>query len=41
MGTQKSDYCIVAVKAVKAVGAKAVTNNRFCCGDSKWHRRSR
>jgi len=34
MGGQKSDRCIVAMKLVKAGGAKAATNNRFCCGSS-------
>lgn len=34
MGGQKSDHCIVAMKLGKLSGAKAVTNNRFCCGSS-------
>ena len=34
MGDQKSDRCIVAMRPVKTGGAKAATNNRFCCGSS-------
>ena len=40
MGGQKSDRCIVAMKLVKAGGAKAATNNRFCLEAARCHRRA-